>query len=216
VISFERRNPFIFNSGDAVIRNTSFFLMLAPAGAALSLDRLRRGRSGFWTFPTRSYWPIRLMQIQLCVIYLAAVWAKVRGVTWNDGTAVAYALRIDDLARFPLPHFVAESPLIVGLATYATLAVELSLPILVWNRKARPFVLLAGLGMHMSIDYRIMVGFFSYAMIVMYLSFLPPERASAVVLWLRQRVLSSRFAGIGPRVRTRVALRGLGSRALFR
>jgi hypothetical protein len=156
------------------------------------------------------------MQIQLCVIYLAAVWAKVRGVTWNDGTAVAYALRIDDLARFPLPHFVAESPLIVGLATYATLAVELSLPILVWNRKARPFVLLAGLGMHMSIDYRIMVGFFSYAMIVMYLSFLPPERASAVVLWLRQRVLSSRFAGIRPRVRTRVALRGLGSRALFR
>jgi hypothetical protein len=216
VISFERRNPFIFNSGDAVIRNTSFFLMLAPAGAALSLDRLRRGRGGFWTFPTRSYWPIRLMQIQLCVIYLAAVWAKVRGVTWNDGTAVAYALRIDDLARFPLPHFVAESPLIVGLATYATLAVELSLPILVWNRKARPFVLLAGLGMHMSIDYRIMVGFFSYAMIVMYLSFLPPERASAVVLWLRQRVLSSRLAGIGPRVRTRVALRGLGSRALFR
>jgi hypothetical protein len=217
VISFERRNPFVFNSGDAVIRNLSFFLMLAPAGAALSLDRLRRNRSNFWSFPVRSHWPIRLMQIQLCVIYLAAVWAKVRGVTWNDGTAVSYALRIDDLARFPLPHFVAESPLIVSLATYGTLAVELAIPILVWNRKARPWVLLAGIGMHMTIDYRIMVGFFSYAIILMYLSFLPPERASAVILWIRQRVHSSRLAGIaGPRVRTRVGLRSLGSRALFR
>jgi hypothetical protein len=217
VISFERRNPFVFNSGDAVIRNLSFFLMLAPAGAALSLDRLRRNRSNFWSFPVRSHWPIRLMQIQLCVIYLAAVWAKVRGVTWNDGTAVSYALRIDDLARFPLPHYVAESPLIVSLATYGTLAVELAIPILVWNRKARPWVLLAGIGMHMTIDYRIMVGFFSYAIILMYLSFLPPERASAVILWIRQRVHSSRLAGIaGPRVRTRVGLRSLGSRALFR
>jgi hypothetical protein len=217
VISFERRNPFVFNSGDAVIRNLSFFLMLAPAGAALSLDSLRRGKSAFWTFPTRSYWPVRLMQIQLCVIYLAAVWAKVRGVTWNDGTAVSYALRIDDLARFPLPHFMATSPLIVSLATYGTLLVELSLPILVWNRKARPFVLLAGFGMHMTIDYRIMVGFFSYAIILMYLSFLPPERASAVVLWARQRLGSSRLlATIGQRVRTRVVLRAPGFRALFR
>jgi hypothetical protein len=203
VISFERRNPFIFNSGDAVIRNLSFFLMLAPAGACLSLDSLRRGRGAFWSFPVRSNWPIRLMQVQLTVIYLAAVWAKVRGTTWNNGTAVSYALRIEDLARFPVPHFMATSPLIVSVLTYGTLAVELSVPILIWT-KARPYALAAGFGLHMFIDYRIMVGFFSYVMILMYLSFLPPEKASAAILWVRQRLQSRRLVPALPRLRLKL------------
>lgn len=188
ILSFERRNPYIFNSGDAVLRNTSFFLMLAPAGAALSLDRLIAHRDRFWEAPTRTCWPVRLLQIQLCVIYLAAVWAKVRGTTWNDGTAVSYAMRIDDLARFPIPHFLATSPFLVSLMTYGTLATEFSIPILVWNRKLRPYVLAGGIFMHAFIDYRIMVGFFSYAIWVMYMSFIPPERATAVIAWSRQRL----------------------------
>ena len=201
ILSFERRMPFVFNSGDAVIRNTAFFLMLAPAGAALSLDSWYRARSRFWEPQVRAVWPLRLMQLQLTVIYLAAVWAKVRGVTWNDGTAVSYALRIEDLARFPLPDFVATSPLLVNLMTYATLAVELAIPILVWNRRARPYVLAAGAALHLFIDYRIMVGFFSYAMFVLYLSFVPPERASAVITAVRMRLRRAR--GAAPQLASR-------------
>ena len=41
VISFERRDPFVFNSGDVLIRLLALYLIFAPASAALSLVALR-------------------------------------------------------------------------------------------------------------------------------------------------------------------------------
>ena len=81
---------------------------------------------------------MRLLQIQFSMVYLFAVWDKVRGITWNNGTAVSFALRITDLERFPVPGFITHSLLISNLLTYGTLAIELSLAILVWNRTLRP------------------------------------------------------------------------------
>ena len=79
VLSLERRSPFVFNSGDGLIRVIAFFLMLAPSGTSLSLDRWRRARETFWEFPARAPWALRLMQVQLSILYLASVWAKLAG-----------------------------------------------------------------------------------------------------------------------------------------
>src|SRR3954471_14618323 len=78
--SFERRNVFITNSGDELIRIIALILVLAPAGAG-------RGLLGY---VKRAPWALRLLQVQVSILYLSAVWAKVRGVTWNDGTATSY------------------------------------------------------------------------------------------------------------------------------
>ena len=37
VLAFTRRNPYVFNAGDAYLRVVAFYLMLTPAGASLSL-----------------------------------------------------------------------------------------------------------------------------------------------------------------------------------
>src|SRR3989442_4627213 len=58
MISFQRRDPFLFDSGDGLLRITAFYLALAPSGASLSLDRLRRARERFWDFPSRAGWPL--------------------------------------------------------------------------------------------------------------------------------------------------------------
>ena len=42
IVSLERRNPFVFNSGDGLLKVIAFYMMLAPSGASLSLDRWRR------------------------------------------------------------------------------------------------------------------------------------------------------------------------------
>lgn len=200
ILALERRNPFVFNSGDALLRVTAFYLMLASAGASLSLDRLRRDRDHFWDFPARAPWALRLIQVQVSVIYVSTVWAKARGVTWNDGTATSYAFRVEDLSRFPVPHFAYDSLLVVNLLTYGTLAVELGVGILVWNRVLRPWILGLGILLHLSIDYTLRVGFFSYAILVLYLAFLPPELVSARVIALRDRLSRSRLgARIGAR-----------------
>ena len=188
LVSFTRRNPWVFNSGDLLLRVLAFYLVLAPSGAALSVDRWLKARGRFWEFPVRSAWPLRLLQVQLSVLYITAVWDKTAGGTWRDGTAVSYALRIDDLQRLPVPAFVTDSLLISNLATFGTLAIEFALGVLVWQKKLRPWVLLLGVSLHLGIEYAVRVGFFSYAVLLFYIVFIPPETVSAWLLALRDRV----------------------------
>jgi Vitamin K-dependent gamma-carboxylase len=188
LMSFERRNPYVFNSGDVLMRVIAFYLIFAPTSVSLSVRRLLRDRADFWAFPTRSAWPLRLLQVQFSAVYLFAVWAKVRGITWNNGTAVSIALRITDLQRFPVPSFITHSVLITNLLTFGTLVIELSLAILVWNRRLRPWVLLAGLSLHLGIEYSVRVGFFGVSILSMYLLWVPPERMEVALLRLRRRI----------------------------
>jgi len=185
ILAFERRNPLVGNSGDELIGNLALFCALAPCGVALSLDRLRAAPGRFWEFPARAPWALRLIQIQLSVVYLSAVWQKVQGELWRNGTAVSYALRITDVHRFPSPDFITHSVVLSEFLTFGTLALEASLGILVWNRIARPWVLTLGVSMHLGIDFSILVGFFSFAMIVSYLAFIPAETASRRIIALR-------------------------------
>jgi hypothetical protein len=195
LMSLERRNPFVNNSGDGLVRILAFYLIFAPTAAALSLTQLARDRKRFWTIPRRAPWALRLLQIQFSVIYFMAVWTKVRGTTWNTGTAVSYALRITDLERFPVPSFVTHSLVISNVLSYGTLVIELALAILVWNRRLRPWVLLLGLSLHLGIEYSIRVGFYGLAIMAMYLLWLPPARLEAAVLAARRAVAR---IGFGP------------------
>jgi hypothetical protein len=147
----------------------------------------------FWEFPARAPWALRLIQIQLSLGYLSAVWHKAGNDLWRDGSAVSYALRMQDIHRAPTPGFITHSGAITELLTFGTLALELGLAILVWNRAARPWVLALGMSLHMMIDLNILVGFFSYAMLVAYLSFVPPDTAAARLLATRD--LLGRAAG---------------------
>ncbi len=201
LLSLERRNPWVFNGGDALLRLIAFYLMLAPAGASLSVDRLRRHRDAFWEFPARAPWALRLLQIQLSVVYIAGVWDKVQGASWNNGTAVSYALRVSDIAGLPVPAFLSHTPVVVNILTFGTLATELALGILVWNRRLRPRVLLVGVAFHLSIGWAIRVGFFGLAMFVLYVSFVDPDWATRQILRVRDRVADRRAHG--PRRRRR-------------
>ena len=201
LISFGRRNPWVLNSGDLLVQVLAFYMLFMPAGLAVSVDRWLKDQRGLWDFPARLIWPLRLVQVQVSILYVAAVWAKVRGVTWNDGTAVSYAFRIEDIARFPVPGFVTDSLVLANLLTFGTLAVELSIGILVWNRVLRPWVLLLGVGLHLGIDYAVRVGFFSYAVLVAYVAFVPPETARAIILGMRDRFTRITLPGWTPLAR---------------
>jgi hypothetical protein len=175
----------------------AFYLALAPAGTALSVDRWRSARDRFWEFPLRAPWALRLMQIQLCFIYITGLWIKVQGTTWNNGTAVSYAMRLGDVSRFSPPGFITHSLFLSNLMTFGTLVIELSIPILVWVPRMRRWILLAGVLLHTGIGITIRVGFFSIAMLTLYLSFLDPAWAEAKILSLRAAWLERRRARAG-------------------
>jgi uncharacterized membrane protein YphA (DoxX/SURF4 family) len=187
IVSFQHRNYLVSNSGDGLVRNLAFFCVLAPTGESLSLDRLRKARDRFWEFPARAPWALRLIQLQISLGYLSAVWQKAGNSLWRDGTAVSYSLRIQDIHRFATPGFITHSVIITELFTYGTLVTEFALGVLIWNKAFRPWVILAGVLLHLSIDYWILVGFFSYAIFCGYLAFISPETASRWILAARDQ-----------------------------
>lgn len=179
IMSFERRNPWIFNSGDGLIRILSLYLALSPCGAALSLDQRRRLGS-LWSAQDIKVWPLRLMQVQVSIIYLTTVIAKLRGDTWQHGSAVSFILRLDDMLILRAPGWITTSPLICNAVTWGTLLIEFSVGVFVWNKRWRTKILLAGVFLHLTIMVTMVVGFFSLAIFVLYLSFVPWERCKAV------------------------------------
>lgn len=187
LLSFERRNPDALNGGDVLLRLVAFYFILAPAGAALSIDRWRAGGTP-WDFPRRAPWALRLIQLQLSFMYLASVFWKLQGEEWVDGTAFGYIARLTDLQRLVVPDFLSDQLILVNLATYGTLAVEFALAVLVWNRRARPWVLVAGVALHLGIEITMTLGFFSMVVFVTYLAFVPPDTAERWVGVARRRL----------------------------
>ncbi|MCT7657400.1 HTTM domain-containing protein [Mycobacterium deserti] len=173
--SFVRRGVYIVNAGDAILIIVALILALCSCGAALSLDQRRRTGS-FWSAQTRSVWPVRLLQVQLSVIYLVSVQAKLTGKTWLEGSAVFYAWRSDGRwATWPAPEWLASNAIAVNALTWATLLIELALAVLVWNRRLRLPVLIAGVVMHLAIMINLNIAFFSVAMFVLYVAFVPAD-----------------------------------------
>jgi hypothetical protein len=187
IMSVTRSAPLAFNAGDGLLRLVALYMVFMPAGSAASVDRWRADPENVWSFPRHAPWALRLAQIQISVIYISTVWEKAGGARWRDGTAASYAVRIGEVSRLPVPSFVTGSPVLAELATFGTLAAELAVGVLVWNRAARPWVLALGVLLHLSIELTLAVGFFSVTIVTLYLAFLPPRRAEQVLLWMRDR-----------------------------
>jgi hypothetical protein len=194
LVWLERTNPLLWNTGDVLLRHLALFLALAPAGESLSIDRWRRTRSQFWQFPSRAPWAIRLIQLQVALMYVVSVVDKLHGWTWLHGSAVSYVLRVPGDVRFALPTSVSASPVGAHLLTWATLGIEAAIPVLVWSRRTRPYVLAGGIALHISIGLTLRVGFFSWTILVAYLAFLSPDTATRLVGWVTRRRSEDRAA----------------------
>jgi hypothetical protein len=181
LLAIQRRDPWVLNSGDLLLRELAFFVMLMPAGETWSLDARRRGVSR-----DRAPWALRLVQLQISALYLFSVWAKVRGHTWNEGTAVGVALQLEDLQRFALPQSLTTSLAVSAVLTYSALAVEASLAVGLWLPRLRYWVMAAGVGLHLGIEASLLIGWFSLAVIASYVVFVPPDDLRRVVARLRR------------------------------
>ncbi|MEK2646344.1 HTTM domain-containing protein [Bdellovibrio sp. BCCA] len=166
LLSFHNRNIFILNSSDMVVRNFLFLLFFSPSGEAFSLDRWMATARGLvqGAPKERSPWALRLMQIQFSIIYLATVMFKMKGPSWADGTAVYIATRLDEFVRVPLD--LLNSLMVIKFLTWSTLVIEFSLGTLVWIRELRYWVLLAGVALHLGIEYTMSIPLFEWIMIV--------------------------------------------------
>ena len=124
---------------------------------------------------------MRLLQLELAIGYLLSAWSKARGTTWHDGTAVALSLRIEDLQRYVAPEWLFDQGILLNLSTWGALAFEATFIFLVWPRRTRLWVLAAGVGFHLGIDVFLDIGFFSLAIYLAYVAFLPEDLATRIL-----------------------------------
>jgi hypothetical protein len=162
--------------------------MFAPAGAAVSVDRLLRiwrGKEGI-AIPESSPWAQRMIQIEASIVYFTTFWWKTLGVSWMNGTAVYYSIHLREIGRFPIPGM--HSPVFMRLAAWGTLVVEFSAGVLVWFRELRYFVLLAVIGLHLGIEYTMTLPLFEWITMATLITFVDPADLSRAWAWVRQRV----------------------------
>ncbi|MEM9410038.1 MAG: HTTM domain-containing protein [Planctomycetota bacterium] len=167
LVSIHHRNPAILHGGDTLMRAMSFLLIFSPAGLGWSLDAWFEGA---WE-ATADPWCLRLMQIQVSIIYLRTVFWKLRGSKWRNGTAVWYPAQSEIYRRFKLPSFFLNK-WNLRIATWSTLFVEFSLGSLIWISEFRYFVIGLGVALHLSIEYAMNFQLFGFLMIACLMLFL--------------------------------------------
>ena len=184
--SFHHRNLLIFHSGDTLMRVCLLLILFGPIEKMYSLDSILGKKSTKQEQPAlASPWVQNLLRFQIAIVYAHSFFAKMEGSTWRDGTAIYYALHMEDFYRFPVPYLF-DNIITVKLATWSTLAIELALWTIVWIRSLRYYVLAAGVILHLGIDWSMNLPFFEDLMIASYVLFLKPEDIERFVLFIKQ------------------------------
>ena len=140
------------------------------------MDRIRQLRRGDTSPPkptTSTTIAIRLIQLHLCIVYLFSGLAKLEGENWLAGTAVWWAVANYEYQSLEAT-WLANWPVLVALATHATVYWELFYCFLVWNRFTRPLMLGMAFLIHGGIALYMGMITFGLIMIVANLSFISP------------------------------------------
>ena len=194
-VSLDFRDPFVFNSGDNFLRLGAFYLMLSHAGAAFSLDSAIKRALGQGDHPpVYAPWAQRLLQVQLVLIYCDTFWTKIVSEQWIDGTAVYYALRLQEFERLPVPHLLG-SVVASKVLSWTTLLLELAGWTLIWVRDLRYPVLGALALFHLCLDWTLNIPQFQWIMLASMIAWIEPADIAAVGQQLSSR-LRHRSGGV--------------------
>lgn len=173
LVSVHTRNVYLLNSGDTLQRLLCFLLIFSHAGGALSVDAWLAGASVNTAAPMHDPWALRLMQVLVAIVYLRTTYWKLYGATWWAGSATYFALSSRDFQRRSLPHWLAQ-PWFYRTTSYGTLALEGALGSLLWCDPLRYPLLLAGVALHLGLEYFMRIGLFQWTMLASLLLFLKP------------------------------------------
>ena len=178
-LSFLRRNMAQGYGADLISAFFLFYLCLA------SYDRVSEKKPVRMRHVFGSV-ALRLIQLQVCVIYAYSGLDKVRGAQWWAGEALWGVLANAQLARFDFSVF-AHFPILVTALTYSTLAWEIYFPVLIWNRVLKPWMLGFGVALHVGISVMINIPFFGVLMMLSYIVFCEDSWIDSFFRWLKAK-----------------------------
>lgn len=170
----QSRNHLILAGGDCIVLNVLFILMFSECGKTWSIDRyrLRETNSVF----TCSGWPLRMIQMFICLVYMITGAAKLLGHDWLNGSALNYVMINPRVSRWTTTRLGVEPW--HSVAAWISIFVplwEVSFPFLLIWRPVRGWNLLLGTIFHLLTAIFMKVFFFGQIMILSYAAFVPDK-----------------------------------------
>ncbi|WP_155798988.1 HTTM domain-containing protein [Sorangium cellulosum] len=125
-----------------------FYLLWMPSGAALSLDRWLGRAPGDPPATTRL--SLRVVQVHLCISYLASGLHKASGEQWWSGEAVWRSVMLPEYRQIDL-SWLAHHPWIPMVAGWLVILVEAGYALFIWPRRSRRLWVAATVALHVGI-----------------------------------------------------------------
>ncbi len=195
MITMYHRNVTSNGGPDAMPAILCFYVMFCPCGKAFSLDARREAkRRGTAAEPLIVPWGVRLLQMQMCLVYFQSCVIKCRGPAWLDGTTVHYILFNHEFGQFNL-EWLGAYPILINLMTHGALLIEFALAFWLWFRPTRRWAILGGVLLHMGIRPILNVTGFGETMISTYITFLAADELDSLVRFLDPRPWLARAYG---------------------
>lgn len=184
LVSLHNRNPFVLQGGDVLLRMMLFWSLFLPLHARASLDRWLAQAApatppaSLHSLPDRPWVSTGTLAaiLQVCFVYWFTTAFKTDASWRSEGTAVGYALSIDQLAR-PLGHALLAYPALMRLLTFGTVALEAFGPCLAllpfWRLRLLMVVVFSGF--HFIMGLCLTLGIFTWIAPTAWLLFVPSE-----------------------------------------
>ena len=162
MVSLHNRNTLISQGGDDLLRMLLFWAIFMPWGRYYSVDAVRRkeplsSNTNCVSTATAAY------IIQICIMYICTALLKNAPEWRTEGTALYYALSLDQVLM-PLGKVIYPYPVLLTYLTHFTFYTELFIPILLFIPVYTTFFrfLFVGIlaGFHVGISLTLFVGLF--------------------------------------------------------
>ena len=135
----------------------------------------------------------RIIQIQLCAIYMYTGFEKLKGNTWWDGTALWTVFANPQFSQFDF-KFLSHTPLFFAISTFLSIVFEVYFAPMMMNKTYRVYWLIGGVVFHISIGILLGLMAFSMVMISTYVLFLDREFIISTVKWISFKTKISSLA----------------------
>ncbi|MCB1229575.1 MAG: HTTM domain-containing protein [Verrucomicrobiae bacterium] len=185
-LSYTYRAFPIIHGWDILLRVEAFILLISPLGRTLGEFVMRKTGEIERLRDTVPRYGLVLTQIVLAVIYWQTVWLKAPDPAWRSGEFISQFM-LSIYSRFQTPAW-ADWQVASALLTYATLAIETAVPLLLWNRRFRWLGFVLGFGLHLGILAVSPIWLFSLTILVPYFAFLSGEDIDAIGTFFRNRL----------------------------
>lgn len=187
MVSLHNRNTLISQGGDDLLRMLLFWGIFLPWGRFYSFDALRRKAplprpAPYVSVATAAY------ILQLCLLYICTALLKNAPEWRTEGTALYYALSLDQLL-LPLGKLIYPYPDLLRFLTHFTWYTEVFISLLlfipVYTRFFRLLYIGILAGFHLGISLTLFVGLFYLINFASLAGLLPPEAMD----WVDRKIL---------------------------